>query len=46
MSREILMLADALAREKSVDRDIVFQAIETALHLPPKSSSPTRSMSV
>ncbi|MEY4083462.1 MAG: Transcription elongation protein nusA [Pseudomonadota bacterium] len=31
MSREILMLADALAREKSVDRDIVFQAIETAL---------------
>ena len=31
MSREILLLADALAREKSVDRDIVFQAIETAL---------------
>ncbi len=31
MSREILLLADALAREKTVDRDIVFQAIETAL---------------
>ena len=31
MSREILMLVDALAREKSVDRDIVFQALEMAL---------------
>jgi transcription termination/antitermination protein NusA len=31
MSREILLLADALAREKSVERDIVFQALETAL---------------
>ncbi|NBT35469.1 MAG: transcription termination/antitermination protein NusA [Betaproteobacteria bacterium] len=31
MSREILMLADALAREKSVDREIVFQALEMAL---------------
>ncbi|MFM1827376.1 MAG: Transcription elongation protein nusA [Pseudomonadota bacterium] len=31
MSREILMLADALAREKSVERDIVFQALESAL---------------
>ncbi|MEY2776677.1 MAG: Transcription elongation protein nusA [Pseudomonadota bacterium] len=31
MSREILLLADALAREKSVERDIVFQALEMAL---------------
>ena len=31
MSREILLLADALAREKSVDREVVFQALETAL---------------
>jgi N utilization substance protein A len=31
MSREILLLADALAREKSVERDIVFQALENAL---------------
>ncbi len=31
MSREILLLADALAREKNVEREIVFQALETAL---------------
>jgi len=31
MSREILLLADALAREKSVEREIVFQALEMAL---------------
>ncbi|QWD80417.1 transcription termination/antitermination protein NusA [Polynucleobacter sp. MWH-Spelu-300-X4] len=31
MSREVLMLADALAREKNVDRDIVFEALEMAL---------------
>ncbi|HYA19190.1 MAG TPA: transcription termination factor NusA [Burkholderiales bacterium] len=31
MSREILLLVDALAREKSVDRDIVFAALEMAL---------------
>ena len=31
MSKEILMLVDALAREKSVDRDIVFLALEMAL---------------
>ncbi|HUL40821.1 MAG TPA: transcription termination factor NusA [Burkholderiales bacterium] len=31
MSREILLLVDALAREKSVDRDIVFAALELAL---------------
>ncbi len=31
MSREMLMLADALAREKSVDKDVVFDALEQAL---------------
>jgi len=31
MSREILMLADALAREKNVDKEVVFDALEQAL---------------
>ena len=31
MSREILMLVDALAREKNVDKDTVFGALELAL---------------
>ncbi len=31
MSKEVLMLVDALAREKSVDPDIVFTALELAL---------------
>ena len=31
MSREILLLVDALAREKNVDKDIVFGALELAL---------------
>jgi transcription termination/antitermination protein NusA len=31
MNREMLMLADAIAREKSVERDVVFAAIEAAL---------------
>lgn len=31
MSREILLLVDALAREKSVDQDVVFAALELAL---------------
>ena len=31
MSREILLLVDALAREKNVNRDIVFGALELAL---------------
>ena len=31
MSRELLMLADALAREKNVERDIVFLSLESAL---------------
>ena len=31
MSREIMLVADALAREKNVDREIVFSALELAL---------------
>jgi N utilization substance protein A len=31
MSKEILLLVDALAREKNVDTDIVFLALEMAL---------------
>jgi N utilization substance protein A len=31
MSREVLMLVDALAREKNVDKDVVFGALEAAL---------------
>lgn len=31
MSREILLLVDALAREKNVSRDVVFEALEGAL---------------
>ena len=31
MSREILLLVDALSREKSVDKDVVFAALESAL---------------
>ena len=31
MSRDILMLADALAREKSVSKDVVFTALEQAI---------------
>jgi len=31
MSREILLLVDALAREKNVDKEVVFGALEQAL---------------
>ena len=31
MSREVLLLVDALAREKNVERDVVFAALELAL---------------
>ena len=31
MSREVLLLVDALAREKNVDKDIVYGALEHAL---------------
>ena len=31
MNREMLMLVDAIAREKSVELDVVFDAVEAAL---------------
>lgn len=31
MSREILLLVDALAHEKNVNKDVVFEALESAL---------------
>src|SRR6202000_625642 len=31
MSREVLMLVDALAREKNVNKDVVYAALEAAL---------------
>lgn len=31
MNREMLMLVDAISREKSVDLDVVFDAVEAAL---------------
>ena len=31
MNRELLLLVDALAREKNVPKDIVFTALESAL---------------
>ena len=31
MSREVLLLVDALAREKNVEKDVVFAALELAL---------------
>src|SRR6266542_4259823 len=31
MNREVLLLVDALAREKSVTKDVVFSALEAAL---------------
>ncbi|CAH2803452.1 MAG: Transcription termination protein NusA [uncultured Caballeronia sp.] len=36
MSREVLMLADALAREKNVNKDVVYAALEAALALATK----------
>ena len=31
MNRELLMLVDAISREKSVEREVVFGAVEAAL---------------
>lgn len=36
MSREILALAEALASEKNVDPNVVFEALETALGIAAK----------
>ena len=39
MSREILLLAEALASEKNVEPDVVFEAIETALGIAAKKKA-------
>ena len=31
MNKEILLVADAVSNEKGVDKELIFQAIETAL---------------
>ena len=31
MSKEVLILVDAIAREKNVEREIVFESLESAL---------------
>ncbi len=31
MNRELLMLVEAISREKSVDQDVVFASVEAAL---------------
>jgi len=38
MSREVLLLVDALAREKNVDKEIVFGALEAHWPLQPKNA--------
>ena len=34
MNRELLMLVDAISREKNVERDVVFGAVESADNFP------------
>ena len=46
MSREVLMLADALAREKNVDQAIVFEALEMALASATKKRYPTEEVDI
>ena len=45
MNRELLMLVDAISREKSVDLEIVFQAVEAALASARRSCRAARSTS-
>ena len=33
MGNEVLIIVDAVSREKGVDKEIIFQALEAALHL-------------
>ena len=46
MSREVLMLADALAREKNVDQAIVFEALEMALASATKKRYPNEDVDI
>ena len=34
MNKEILMVVDAVSNEKGVDKEIIFEALEAALHAP------------
>ena len=41
MNRELLMLVEAISREKNVERDVVLAAVEAALaHIASKVQSP------
>jgi len=42
MNREMLMLVDAISREKNVERDLVFGAVESALAQATKKTVPWR----
>jgi len=46
MNRELLLLVDALAREKNVDKDVVFAALETALASATKKRFPSEEADV
>ena len=46
MSREVLMLVDALAREKNVDQTIVFEALEMALASATKKRYPNEDVDI
>ncbi|WP_424195889.1 transcription termination factor NusA [Ampullimonas aquatilis] len=46
MSREVLMLVDALAREKNVSKDIVFSALELALASATKKRFPDEDVEI
>ena len=42
MNREMLMLVEAISREKNVERDVVFGAVEAALAQATKKSRLSR----
>ena len=35
MSKELLLVVDAVANEKGVSKDVIFEAMEAALTVPP-----------
>lgn len=46
MSKEILLVADAVSNEKGVDKDIIFEAVETALATATKKRFPNDDVEV
>ncbi|MCB1560932.1 MAG: transcription termination/antitermination protein NusA [Xanthomonadales bacterium] len=46
MSKELLMVVDAVANEKGVDRDVIFEAMEAALASAAKKRYPEQDVSV